>query len=259
MHHVDVGLDQKIEELFSYRRFPELYRIAGISGEEQQTFHNKLKKLQTSIYHLDAHLEENWILDESVLADRWEQIYLDLQDFGIGQSDVEKYCIHIRRYERHEKQLRQGILPQKYSMEYFYFYKSCDVKLMRRLIFEHFPSLKKLFYLSEWRWFDLITEVNDDIADLFEDLDFINGNSFLICLIQSGRQVTEKSFSDFIDYIETKNNLADRSRSEWSNAIFEMTNENILLTRALLMDNLNTFTNEDLNKSALFIHFNHSQ
>ena len=259
MQTVDVSLDQKIEELFSYRRFSELYDIAAVSSALRVEFHQKLKNLQTAIYHLDAHLEENWVLDEAILNDRWEKIYQSLSAFGIDEHQAESYCGHIKRYEKHEKQLRKGIMPQKYSMEYFYFYKSCDVKLMRRLIFESFPSLKKLFSLSEWRWFDLITEVNDDVTDVFEDLAFINGNSFLISLAKSNKAKTHRTFSDFIDYIETKNNLVDRSRSEWSQTIFEMTKQNISLTKVLLNENLNTFTNEDLKKSALFIQFNNSQ
>ena len=105
----------------------------------------------------------------------------------------------------------------------------------------------------------MITEVNDDVTDVFEDLAFINGNSFLISLAKSNKVKTHRTFSDFIDYIETKNNLVDRSRSEWSQTIFEMTKQNISLTKVLLNENLNTFTNEDLKKSALFIQFNNSQ
>lgn len=256
---VEVSLDQKIEELFSYRRFEELYELSGASQDQLGLLHSNLKKLQTSIYLLDAHLEDNWKLDELVLAQRWSEIYKNLEAFAIDSQAAPAYCGHIRRYEKHEKQLRSHILPSKYSMEYFYFYKSCDVKLMRRLIFEQLPQLKKLFSLPEWRWFDLITEVNDDVADLFEDIDYINGNSFLIGLVVKGKKETEKTFLDFINYIENKNTESDRFKSEWSQKIFEMTKENIFLTKQLLKDNLDTFTIEDLNKSALFIHFNHSQ
>lgn len=246
------ALDQKIEGLFDYRRFPELYQSAPVEKKVIQDLHSRLKNLQYAIYMLDKHLEENWILDEQILGDRWQEIYLQLGNFGISLEEAPAYCAHIARYERHEKQLRQHILPFKYKMEYFYFYKSCDVKLMRRLIFEQLPQLRSLFRLSEWRWFDLITEINDDVEDVFEDLDFINGNSFLIHLILHGKSKTLSVFEEFIHEIEKANGKADIHKSRWSEKIFRMTTDNISLTRELLYRNLDNFTQKDLEKSRLF-------
>ena len=48
MQTVDVSLDQKIEELFSYRRFSELYDIAAVSSALRVEFHQKLKNLQNT-------------------------------------------------------------------------------------------------------------------------------------------------------------------------------------------------------------------
>lgn len=246
------ALEQKIEDLFEYRRFPEIYQMAKIESGQIKNLHNKLKSLQTSIYMLDKHLEENWELDEGVMRDCWQDIYTELGNFGIPSDQAPEYCAHIKRYEKHEKQLRQNILPFKYKMEYFYFYKSCDVKLQRRLIFEQLPQVKSLFRLSEWRWFDLITEINDDVEDVFEDLETINGNSFLIGLIFHGKKRTKARFEEFINTIESANENFDLHKSRWSERIYEMTKTNIALTRDLLHQNLDTFDAEDAGKSLLF-------
>ena len=63
----------------------------------------------------------------------------------------------------------KGLLPTRLEMEYFYFYKSCDVKLLRRLIYEtRLKGSKSFGSLSDWRYFDLVTEVNDDVADILK-------------------------------------------------------------------------------------------
>lgn len=250
-------LDKKIEDLFQYRRFQELYEIAGVKQEVTARIHQDLKSLQYAIYMLDKHLEEHWQLDEATMEQRWEDIYEGFANFGISRDLAPEYCKHIQRYERHERQLRSYILPSKYKMQYFYFYKSCDVKLMRRLIFEQLPQLKSLFQLSEWRWFDLITEINDDVEDVFEDLEYINGNSFLINLILHGKSQTKLVFEDFITEIEQANEATNNHQRRWSNRIYEMTKENIALTRALLIKNLDTFDTEVAEKSVLFTYLKH--
>lgn len=251
---VETALDTKIEGLFLYRMFDSLYHISGKENSDISDFHNKLKCLQSSIYHLDAHLEENWNLDENVLLKKWAAIYESLSLFGITNEDSESYCKHIKRYEKHEMQIREGKMPERYTMEYFYFYKSCDVKLLRRLIYEKLLLNKVKFIASEWRWFDLITEVNDDVEDLFEDLDFINGNRFLISIIAKGKSKTKIEFESFINFIHSKNISIQTPTTYWQEIIYERCNENIDLTIQLMNDNLDKFTEGDIKRSRLYHH-----
>lgn len=249
---IETTLDAKIESLFEYRMFDILYQMSGKQKSDISRFHGQLKSLQSSIYHLDAHLEENWEINQSILSQRWFDIYKSLATFGIPLENCESYCNHIKRYETHEIQIRQGKMPERYTMEYFYFYKSCDVKLLRKLIFEKLLVGKSRFLPSEWRWFDLITEVNDDVEDLFEDLDFINGNRFLISIIRNGKIKTKTEFESFIHFIRSKNVTPQMPTTYWQEIIHKRCFENIDLTMQLLNENLDKFTEGDIKRSRLY-------
>jgi nuclear transport factor 2 (NTF2) superfamily protein len=241
---IDKSLDQKIEELFDYRAFNELYKLTGEKNSVLAKFHQHLKNLQASIYYLDAYLEENWLLDDDVIETKWQAIYVCLKNMGIKESKHQDYVKHIKKYELHERAIRNGILPDQYSLHYFYFYKSCDVKLMRRLILEHYPVLKSLFTLQDWRIFDLVTEVNDDATDIFEDLATINGNSILIQTLNNGKEIPLKTITDFLNLLEHKNNTYKYSSKKWSEKIKSLTSQNIELTKSVLSINLNNFTSD---------------
>jgi hypothetical protein len=203
-HISKVALEQKIVQLFEYRLFPELIELGDISKKEYETVWQHLLALQTSIYYLDAHLEANWNTDAEVLGWHWENINQHLAAFGILGQESKQYLNHIKKYEKHELELRNGKMPMRLDMEYFYFYKSCDVKLLRRLIYERYHLSVLCGSLAEWRYYDLITEVNDDVDDLLEDLDFYNGNRFLLTILTFGKQVAKKEFFNFISLIKSK-------------------------------------------------------
>lgn len=65
--------------------------------------------------------------------------------------------------------------------------------------------------MEEWRLFDLVTEVNDDVEDVFEDCDTINANSFLISTIEIGRKETRKIFTQFLNHLSRENKIEENS------------------------------------------------
>ena len=140
-----------------------------------------------------------------IIEERWQKIYQSLLALNIPKEAHDKYCRHIYKYQRHELDIRKEKLPTRLSMEYFYFYKSCDVKLLRKIIYQNNLNLSHTLKESKWRLFDLVTEINDDVVDLQEDIDTINGNRFLISLIQYGKAETQKVFSEFLKEIEIRN------------------------------------------------------
>jgi hypothetical protein len=241
---IDKTLDLKIEELFEYRAFGELYKLTGEKNSVLAKFHIQLKTLQASIYYLDAYLEENWNLDDGILESKWNTIYQCLNDIGVKPAKHKAYVAHIKMYEAHEKSIRQGILPQSYTMHHFYYYKSCDVKLMRRLILDNFPILRTLFSLSDWRIFDLVTEINDDATDIFEDLATINGNRILLMALNEGNERVGICFSDYLDLLYVKNKEFNYSSKSWCEKIKILTEENIHKTKTILSNNLNNFTSD---------------
>ena len=196
-------LRKKIIELFEYRQLPELIRFGGQAWNDD--YYERLIDLQFHIYKLDHELETHWDVDMSVISQRWEKIYEALEALKIPSNLHDRYCRHIYKYQKHELDIRNKKLPTRLSMEYFYFYKSCDVKLLRKIIYKNNPELSKTIKESQWRLFDLVTEINDDVEDLQEDLSTINGNRFLISLKQFGKDKTKQIFSDFLKDVAARN------------------------------------------------------
>ncbi len=255
--HIDnTILKEKIITLFEYRLFPTLLDTAVkyTIGFDKAAFLELLVNLQTSIYHLDAHLEAHWDVNPKTLAWHWEQISIHLAAFDISSDDHPQYLNHIHIYERHELSLRQNKDLLRFNLEYFYFYKSCDVKLLRRLIYEKGGFSSSEGSLSDWRYYDLITEVNDDVEDIFEDLDFINGNVVLLHLLRHGRAKTAIVVNEFIAQIKHKATAYYRGRKDhaFKDYVYETTLQRIDETRALLTDQLAKLTNDDLLNSRLY-------
>lgn len=243
------NLSQKIDALFEYRMLPQLIKEGGANAEQAKVIYQKLKKLQEAIYNLDHYLETHWICTD--LDTYWRPISNCLiQDFNIAPEDVESYLAHIRKYEKHELELRKNILPTRLDMEYFYFYKSCDVKLLRRLIYEAFPSIEKKYPLADWRNFDLVTEVNDDIEDIFEDLLTINGNRFLILVETEDINTATQTFSKFIKDIQDKNDQRLQRKGSAYQQVHSITSTLLEETLELLVKNSNMYSANYQNESS---------
>jgi len=187
-------LEFKIKELFKYRKLPQILKLVETSKKKESDFYDKLIKLQAAIYDLDIYLESNWELEDESLGKKWEPIYEALADLGVAKAKQPHYVRQILKYQSHEMNLRKQKYPTQYKMEYFYYYKSCDVKLIRQLIYDKFPELHKMIKFSDWRIFDLVTEIVDDLTDIVEDTAVFNGNRFLISTILQGKK---KSFGEF--------------------------------------------------------------
>ena len=70
---------------------------------------------------------------------------------------------------------------------------------MRQIIIDSCPGSFHNNHLTDWRYFDLITELNDDIEDVFEDITTINANAFLISINENSVEKTRKDFSIFLN------------------------------------------------------------
>jgi hypothetical protein len=232
---MDDGLRVKINELFEYRGFPFLYEYGGLSQEEAVSLNELLVNLQSKIYYLDHYLESNWKIVDKAKEKFWFEIKKSLSILGIEKEKHDDYLNHIKIYEKHELQLRSHLLPTRFTIMHYYFYKSCDVKLIRRLLFEKIKPIKKLFNSADWRYFDLVTEINDDATDLEEDLTTINGNMLLISYYIFGRQKTLNMFNDFLDFCgkESTKRFND-TQNQYKKRIHKQTIEQIKVTKNLI-------------------------
>lgn len=225
---------RKILELFEYRRLPEI--ITEGNGTMDEMFYDKLIALQNAIYELDEVLETEWLDNRAHLDDKWALINKHLLDLGVAESDLPDYTYNIKTYEKHELDIRRGKMPMQLDIEYFYYFKSCDVKLIRRLIYDRYPHLADSILLEDWRLFDLVTEVNDDVEDLYEDFETINGNRFLLSLAHFGRDRTARYFHNFLDDIDYRNAEVESFEGIINPKL--MTSEQVEETKALLENRL---------------------
>jgi hypothetical protein len=233
--------------------FPHLMDRINESNETKFDFTQKLIALQESIYFLDAHLESHWNIDDKIRSDHWKNIISKTKKCLPKDLAPIPFLQHIQKYEKHELAIRDSKLPTRFKMEYFYFYKSCDVKLLRRLIYIFGNLESRLGSLALWRDFDFVTEVNDDIEDVYEDLSFYNGNRFLIHLLIHGKKSAEKEFSTFLKNLKDKigvklNTLKSDSFAYEINSFAFLQCENTL---TLLSERLEQIEMNKLNKQSV--------
>lgn len=189
----EAEIREKIEILFSFRKLSTLLSISGLDADK--AFVTGLHNLQYSIYLLDAYLESTWDIQPEPLTERWEQIYDAMAQLGYAQPEAHRMLKEIRQYERIELNCRKGKWPSREPFRKFYRIKSCDVRLIRQLIYLAAPILSADWKFTAWKYYDMITEIHDDIADVTEDLHTFNGNRFLIGILRKGLKKTTDRYT----------------------------------------------------------------
>ena len=192
----------KIKELFTYRKLTDLMRYAQL--DKDKSFVTQLTDVQYQIYLLDAYLESTWLLDEEKLKELWHHIEEALRKLIPEPEDLHPLLVEILEYERIEINCRRNKWPTREPFKKFYTTKSCDVRLIRHLIYLAKPALKEVWKEKAWACYDLITEVNDDVTDIQEDLHTYNGNRFLISMLRKGSKKTSKRYKDQLRSIVNK-------------------------------------------------------
>lgn len=187
----------KVRELFLYRHIPDL--LLHVEQSKRKPVEDRLSALQLAIYDLDHYLETHWTVNGADLNAFWEKIYLAIDAFGIKRDIAHAMCHEIRQYQTHELNMRDGHWPDEVDFRKLYYYKSCDVRLIRRLIYREQPSLEEQIHFDDWLYYDFVTELNDDIEDVFEDMQTINGNRFLVLTLLSGIDVAREEFKSRLD------------------------------------------------------------
>lgn len=245
-------MKDKIQELFEYRKIPFL--LSQVDKKQRKALSDGLIQLQKDIYKLDRYLETNWELKTKKLDKYWIKIYKTLARLGFDALESEKLTSHIRKYQLHETQLRENKMPTRLSKEYYYYYKSCDVRLMRSIIAEYTAISKKSFEVSDWRYFDLITEINDDVEDIFEDQETINGNLFNILIHEEGLEQAKSAFYGILtEFYDSSNEKFRMTTNKYKLMIMKWTAEYYFDTVELLTKNSKKLKKNPLiDKSGLY-------
>lgn len=200
----DSAIQNKIDDLFTYRKIKELIQLGQLT--KNKAWISQLYQIQTQIYLLDAYLETNWDLEPAQISAYWSGIMAALEQIGYTGKRAEKLVTEIRRYEKIETDCRRNKWPTRVDNKSFYTTKSCDVRLIRHLVYAAAPDLKWHWKENVWKYYDLITEINDDVADVMEDVDTYNGNRYLISILRKGIRKTTSRYADFIEEVTVKAN-----------------------------------------------------
>jgi len=240
----DILYKDKIQELFEYREIPQFIKQGGI---EDTKFEYHLYRLQASIYELDNYLETVWELTDDRIKAYWTDMEKELIYLVPDQSKHDQYLYQISVYLKREVDLRQKSFPLSVSLDYFYYYKSCDVRLMRRLIYDHSTTNRSKLHPRHWLLYDYVTEVNDDVDDLLEDLEAYNCNRLLLDLYVNGRAYAESTFTSFLLDLKDRNDLY-----KGAPVIQNSTADAIDDTLSLLKTNLSKLEGIDFQSTTLF-------
>ena len=197
---VSIDIEDKIYDLFELRLIPELIQW-GSGHDLNKRFLKDLFLLQNDIYLLDKTLEESWDVDEHSMDHYWNLVTCRLSDFGYSSDKIGRLLYRLKVYVENELIIRKRIFPSFQQIRPFYYFKSCDVKLARDLIYDRYPVLESVLPKVAWILFDLITEVNDDISDELEDRQVYNGNRFLFSLYTHGVEDTLYEYTMFMEEI----------------------------------------------------------
>ncbi len=181
-----------------------MLKVSGL--DQNKDFVADIINVQYQIYMLDAYLESQWELSKKELDVLWEGIVISLQAMGSRNKQISKMTEEIEEYESIERNCRKNKWPTKVALKKFYLTKSCDVRLIRHLIYKAHPDLGQLWKENAWKYYDIITEINDDIADVQEDVNTFNGNRFLISILRKGSDKTFTQYTKYINDVTTEAN-----------------------------------------------------
>ena len=224
-----MNLEAKIIELFFYRKIPDLISISGLSKDEVMP---KMMTLQKAIFEYDKYLEEQWELDQKIVYEKWQIIKKELSLWYLNGNSIDHELEQIAIYAKNEHAIRSGLSLSSIPIRYFYYYKSCDVRLMRRLI--QYSSQEKWEHgIEHWMGFDWITEINDDLSDIEEDRNTFNGNRFIHVVEKNGLTSAKLEYAHFLEEVETQI-YQTKITSNQIRRIVEWGEEELDMTRALL-------------------------
>lgn len=179
-----------------------MLKVSGL--EKDKEFVSNLINVQYQIYMLDGYLESQWDLNKKDLGHYWDAISISLEALGYNVKQIRMLVEEIKDYEKIERDCRKDTWPTKVSFKDFYITKSCDVRLIRHLIYKTHPDLNQMWKENTWMYYDIITEINDDISDVNEDINTFNGNRYLISILRKGSDKTQKQYQEYLRKITDK-------------------------------------------------------
>lgn len=169
-----LSINQKAEELYEKRIAPYAKRIS----ESQK---RSLIEFQKLIFEIDEYGESIKYIDKVHLDTLWNKAEIFLDTLKIDKTTRDNLLQDIKEYADMEAATRTGKKLLEYDIKFFYFKKSCDVRLQRHLI--RYINNEAPVSSEEEITKDILEEMEDDLDDIEEDKQTLfSGNRFLEAL-----------------------------------------------------------------------------
>ncbi len=191
---------QKVDQLYEKRIKPY---ARNLNPEKKKI----IIELQTLVFVLDHYFEQNKDINSYLLNSAWKEFNKSLNALGMPLAVQENVLTDIKDYARIEIKMRKGKKLAEYPIGFFYYKKSCDVRMQRHIIryLNNEPVKSDLTEINR----DIAEEIEDDSDDLLEDVETpFNGNR-LLEIKQTGDITKEKEYPLFIKSLELPKDYAD--------------------------------------------------
>ncbi len=165
------AIEKKAEELYEKRIAPYAKDVPSSQRQKLIDF----QKLVFVIDHYGEHVEK---LDPAVLDSLWKKTEEFLNDLEIEKSLQVALLQDVKNYAQIEASTRTGKKLTDYEIGFFYFKKSCDVRMQRHIMryLNKQPASSSRIEITR----DILEEIEDDVDDLEEDKSTpFNGNRLL--------------------------------------------------------------------------------
>ena len=165
------AISEKAEELYEKRIAPYAHDLASPTREAIINF-------QKLVFVVDHYFEHNEQLNPAFLNSFWNQFEKFLDDLQMPKELQATILQDIEDYADIEASIRTGKKLAEYEIKFFYFKKSCDVRMQRHII-RYLNNEDASSSESEIAR-DILEEIEDDVDDIEEDkLTPFGGNRFL--------------------------------------------------------------------------------
>ena len=184
------AISEKAEELYAKRIAPYAPDLASPTREAIINF-------QKLVFVVDHYFEHNQQLNPAFLNSFWNQFEKFLDDLQMPKELQATLLQDIKDYADIEASIRIGKKLAEYEIKFFYFKKSCDVRMQRhiiRFLNKHETSSSEPEIVR-----DILEEIEDNVDDIEEDkLTPFGGNRFLEIL--SSKDVEKlNEYNNFIN------------------------------------------------------------
>ena len=188
------AISEKTEELYAKRIAPYAPDLASPAREAIINF-------QKLVFVVDHYFEHNEQLNPVFLNSFWNQFQKFLDDLEMPKELQTTILQDIKDYADIEASIRVGKKLAEYEIRFFYFKKSCDVRMQRHII--RYLNKQPASSSDSEIVRDILEEIEDDLDDTEEDkLTPFGGNRLLEIL-------NSKNVEKLNEYVTFINSLPD--------------------------------------------------